>query len=286
MIFDQAQKLRELAEQRGPDSPPCGMSVPLVAISGGKGGVGASTVALRLATSLRRRGYQSLLLEADLDRGGFVGEGDRGGSIVDCLSGQRTLMDVCRTGPDGTLIVPGAWAPWNVADCTALAQQRLLAELQRPMPEVDVAVVDLGSSRNSFVRRFWQVASMVIAVTTADAECVTDTYAAIKLLHAGDTSIPVYTLVNRADPSCDPHTIHDRIGQTCKRFLGLRTSILGSLPRLDDLADDDAVTLIGQVSETLATELGLIARTDPSLRTWKSPETQTQRRTNSDHQIC
>jgi flagellar biosynthesis protein FlhG len=259
MMNDQAQKLRELARRENTASSARGATMPMVVVSGGKGGVGSSTIALHLAIALHRSGCRSLLIEADLDRGGIVEQGDGSGSIVDCLSGSRKLLETSRPGPEGILVVPGAWAPREMADCTALAQQRLLAELQRPMPNVDIAVIDLGSSRNAFVRRFWQVASMVVVVATADAECVMDAYAAIKVLHAGDTSIPIYTLLNFASTHCDPNMLHGRIAQTCRRFLGLRTSILGSLPRFDDLMHDEAEAAVGEVAAMLTSELGLTA---------------------------
>jgi flagellar biosynthesis protein FlhG len=258
MSIDQAEKLRSLARHAS-NAPPRGVSMPLVALGGGQAGVGTSTIALQLATALSRRGHKSLLLEADLDRGGSVEQDGRVDTIADCLSGRRKLRDVCRRGPDEILVVPGAWAPGEMAVCTAPAQQRLLAELQSPMPDADVAVIDLGSSRSSFVRRFWQVASMIVVVATADPDCVRDAYGAIKVLHAGDTSIPVYTLLNFARPLGDPNAIHDRIGQTCRRFLGLRTSALGSMPRLDDLTSDEAGVAAENLAGALALELGLVA---------------------------
>jgi flagellar biosynthesis protein FlhG len=257
MVSDQARNLREMARRNAACAASRGAGLPLVAVSGGKGGVGASSISLHLARALSRRGCRALLIEADLDRGGIVEAGDDGGSIADCLSGRRKLMEVCRTGPDGVRIVPGAWAPREMADCTALAQQRLLAELQSPMPQSDIVVIDLGSSRNAFVRRFWQAASMVVVVATAEAECVVDAYSAMKVLHAGDTSIPIYTLLNFTDRHCDPNAIHDRIRQTGRRFLGLRTSTLGSLPTFDDLTNDDADAAVGDLAVVLASELGL-----------------------------
>lgn len=284
MVIDQAQNLRELARQSTTGAPPYGSTVPLVAVTGGKGGVGVSTVAFRLAMALQQHGQRTLFLEADLDRGGIVEPGDCGGSIADCLAGTRSLIDVCQPGPQGMLVVPGAWAPRQMADCTALAQRRLLAELQRPGLHADIAVIDLGSSRNAFVQRFWQVASMVIVVATPDTACVMDAYAAIKVLHAGDTSLPIYTLLNLAGPKGseigfaestsvlthnrlsnhsalhDPGVMHQRIARTCRRFLGLRTSTLGSIPAFDDLTSDAAHAAVEHVAAVLATELGLTLR--------------------------
>lgn len=202
----------------------------MVVVSGGKGGVGTSTVSLQLAKAISQLGQRAILVEADLDRGGAVQQADDGPSIVDCIAGRVAVRDALEPKSDGMWILPGAWAPRDLSECTATAQDRLIVDLRSLDTHADLLFVDVGSSRNSFVRRFWRAASMVVMVTTPDAASVQDSYAAIKVLLAGDTSIPVYTLVNFAGDPSSAALVHERLRATCKRFLGLRISPLGEAP--------------------------------------------------------
>jgi flagellar biosynthesis protein FlhG len=213
---------------------------------------------MQLAAATSRRGQRAVLIEADIDRGGLVQQADNGPSILDCLAGRVAIRDALEPGPDGIWVLPGAWAPQELGNCTASAQDRLLEDMRSLSSTADLFVVDLGSSRNPFVRRFWRAASMVVVVSSPDASSVQDSYAAIKVLLAGETSIPVYTLVNFAANASTAVLVHERLRATCKRFLGLRTSSLGEVP---ESASEHAFEAL---AETLCDELGLCtSRTNP-----------------------
>ena len=257
MSLDQAYRLRQIVRTTGCHKASAGVGLPIVVVSGGKGGVGTSTVALNLAAALSRLESRVVLVEADLDRGGSLKQPDEGGSIVECVAGYQTVLDALQPGPDGIWVLPSAWAPEKLTECTAAAQDRLIGELRSLGSHADVLIVDIGSSRNHFVRRFWRAASMVVMVTTPEVSSVMDTYAAIKVLLAGDTSMPVYTLVNSATDESNSMLVHERIRLTCRRFLGLRTSALGDVPTI---ARTSAVpSLFNPLATSLRDELGLAA---------------------------
>jgi flagellar biosynthesis protein FlhG len=271
MLLDQAYRLRQIVRgSRGQDVD-CTNVLPLVVVSGGKGGVGTSTVALQLATASSRLGRRVVLVEADLDHGGKIEQACDGGSIADCIAGRSSVRDVLEPGPEGIWTLPGAWAPQDLVECTATVQDRLLSELRSLTAHADLLIADVGSSRNHFVRRFWRAASMVVMVTTPEMTSVMDTYAAIKVLLAGDTSIPVYTLINFATNGSNSILVHERIRATCKRFLGLRTSVLGAVPTRalpDSSPPSTRVTksVFDPLARTLCEELGLGTPNQNTLR--------------------
>jgi flagellar biosynthesis protein FlhG len=228
MVRDQADELRQLVRQKGHGAE--GVGQPrLIVISGGKGGVGATTIALNLAAALTRNGRRTLLVDADLGRvgAGAWRDAPRHGSIVDVLSGRQDLHEALERGPAGMQILAGAWAPEEVFDCSAAQQQRFIAQLRGLATHADAVVVDAGSARNHFVRRFWHSADLVLLVTTIESASIMDAYAAAKLLLAGDASIPLETVVNAAPSASAADDVHARISQACRRFLGLRVSAAG-----------------------------------------------------------
>ena len=68
-MLDQAHDLRRLATECRPTAARSAGRPRLLALTGGKGGVGTTTMAIRLATTLTQAGQRTLLVDAD-PRGG------------------------------------------------------------------------------------------------------------------------------------------------------------------------------------------------------------------------
>jgi flagellar biosynthesis protein FlhG len=245
-MLDQAFKLRQLAAASGryADSR---AAPPLVVVTGGDSGVGTSTVARQLALGINDSGQRTLLI--DLNNKSRTG--------TDCLTGPDRLLDAMELDSSGVWVVDGVATADRLNDCTALAQQQFLQQLQRLQSRVDLAIFDAGSLRNLFVRRLWQAASMVVVVCRDNATSITAGYSAIKVLLAGETSVPVYTCINSPSDLRQAELAHDRIRATCRKFLGVRTAPLGSVPLLADeppyLPQDDglAARVIAELGLTL-----------------------------------
>ena len=232
MNRDQADELRLLVRANARHAPSSEAPVQLIAVTGGLRGVGTTTIALNLAVALALQGQRTILVDADLDRGavaGLCGLTERG-SILDVLSSRRSIHEVLARGPAGIQVLPGVWAPHEAHDCSATAQGRLIAQLKRLGAHADVVVVDTGSGRSSFVRRFWQAADMPLVVTTPEPVAIMDCYATIKVLLAGDASIGVQIAVNRGTSAEQAAEVQARIAAACRRFLGVRAAAAGHLP--------------------------------------------------------
>jgi len=215
--------LRQLVRQRslGAAAAP---AASLVVVSGGKGGVGTTTVAINLAVALARQGRRAVFVDADMEHGGNTQIGpqlDRG-CVLDVLAGRRNVHEVLQRGPSGIQVLSGAWAAQETAPFSAAAQDRFIADLKHLAPHAEVVVIDAGGGRGHFVRRFWHAAGTVLIVTTPDDAAVMQCYAAIKVLVAGDASVPIRALVNRASNASATADVQARIAEACRRFLGLR----------------------------------------------------------------
>ena len=180
-----------------------------------------------------------MLVDADLEKPGVAHlcQTSQQGSILDVLTGRRSIHEVLELGPAGIQVLPGAWGRDRVPDFSALAQQRFIDELKSLGLHADVVVIDLGSGRNAFVRRFWQSCDSLLLVTTPDASTIMDSYAAIKVLWSADVKAPVQTVVNFVADSRGPNGVHERIAEASRRFLGLNTTPAGHVPT-DSTASD------------------------------------------------
>jgi len=241
-VSDQAFHLRALvraaaqADAGAPFPPP-----RKIVVCGGKGGAGATTIAVNLSIAFARLGSRVVLVDADMNHADVAAhcQLETRDTLADVLSARRTVHEVLTRGPAGIQIVAGDWSSTSVPDCSPAAQDRLLAELDRLGRHADLVVLDAGSGLNHVVRRFWQAADAVLLVTTPDRVAIMDSYAAIKVLGAR-RELAVHTITNRADAETAAD-VHVRLNDACERFLNRSILFAGSL------SDDSA---IGEAAST------------------------------------
>lgn len=235
--MDQASELRELVRQ---DAAHLGVPADaphMIAVASGKGGVGTTTIAVKLAVALAELGRRVVLVDADFD-GADVGNLCRiygEASIADVLKGSRSVHETLCRGPSGVQVLPGAWTGQSTDDCTPMAQERLIAALRGLGAHADDVVLDVGTGVSRVNRRFWHAGDKVVAVTTSDDVAVMNTYAAIKLLAAPDPQLPVYALINRQSDTAVAVEVYQRLSRACQRFLGRPLHDGGALPEADEV---------------------------------------------------
>jgi flagellar biosynthesis protein FlhG len=234
MLPDQANDLRNLVIRavRGVgshDAPP----PKLLVLAGGKGGVGTTTVAVNLATSLARDGQRVVLVDADF-AGPNVAEMcglDGAYGAADVLAGRRTVHEVLLRGPMGIQVLPANRARVEPADCTPQAQERLLAQLRSLGAHADYVLIDAGSGSSRTMRRFWESADGVLLVLESDGASVMDAYALVKLVcNENPPPAPIAAVVNNAADD-ESGEVLERLSRACRRFLGFTVVAAGIVPR-------------------------------------------------------
>ncbi len=155
----------------------------IVAIGGGKGGIGKSLIATTLAIELVRRGLRVVLVDCDL-----------GGANLHSLLGMEypkaTLSDFVlrRVAALGELVVPtpvaglglisGARNAIQVANPMYQQKMRLIKALQRI--DADVAVLDLGAGTHYNVVDFFLLADNGVLVVVPEPTSVENAYRFLK----------------------------------------------------------------------------------------------------------
>ena len=224
MYQDQAAELRNLVQKFGVRST--SIAAPrIVVVSGGKCGVGASTVAATASAILAKSGQKVVLVDAD----------PRNPTLEGFCSPSQAI-DQSATCP--ATIAKGFGflnAPWvETSHQPSVAYHlsdflRFAKSLAKVGGRSDSIVVDTGSGESPVARALWTVCHAAIVVTDATTDSVIDTYALVKAMHTLPAAGRIFATVNRSS-SQDGADVFRRLSQSCHRFLSQRIDDGGAIP--------------------------------------------------------
>ncbi len=231
-MHDQADQLRQLVRDTIQADQSLQPGVPIIALSGGKGGVGTTTIAARLAQELSRLGKNTVLVDANLAQPDLaklfpvlksspvLNNSQPRDTLAKVLDGSRKAVEVLQSVGHNLQLLPGRWIPQSPPDLSSQAVDRLLAELRSLGSTADVVVADVGCGMSPWANRLWQASQQILLVTTPEPVAVMDSYAAIKQTDTQSLDQKLRIVVNRCDNKAEARAIVGRLDHTCRRFLG------------------------------------------------------------------
>ncbi|KAF1722449.1 MinD/ParA family protein [Pseudoxanthomonas wuyuanensis] len=210
--------------------------VRVVAVTGGKGGVGKTNLSVNLAVSLAEMGKRTLLMDADLGLANvdvLLGLSPKF-TLADLVAGRCGLEDVLVEGPDGLLIVPASSGFRHMAELQPAEHVGLVnvfSELQRAL---DVMVVDTAAGITDSVLTFCQAAQDTVVVVCDEPASITDAYALIKVLSRERGVDRVHVVANMVRDPNEGRRLYEKLARVCERFLGdVALHYLGAVPQDD-----------------------------------------------------
>ena len=240
MIVDQAETLRGLVRQStgqvdhppvSPQPTPKPRLAQALAISSGKGGVGKSTVAVNLAVMLSRMGRRVALLDADMGTANadVLCNVMPVHTLAHVVSGRREIEEIAIHAPGGFSLIPGASGLAQMAALGSRERQRLIDQFARLEQAYDVLLIDTGAGIGPSVLGLLTAADRALIVTTPDPTAITDAYAVIKTAHRQHPELDARLLVNQASDAQEAREVYSRVGNVCRKFLGLEVPYAGCL---------------------------------------------------------
>ena len=212
--------------------------MPFVLITGGKGGVGKSTLAANLGVQLGMQRRRVLLVDLDLGLANLnvLLRLPAGPTLEDALAGRATFEECVVPGPGGVHVLPGGSGNADMGRPDDERRDRLLGGLKRLAAGYDVVLADSAAGIGPDVLAFATAARHVWVVTTPQPASLTDAYGLIKALHTYGLEVEVEVptpeiIVNLAGGLEEAETTARKLRSVCEQFLLRSPRRGGWMPR-------------------------------------------------------
>jgi len=236
-MSSQLAAVRQFIVERGRNASHARATPSVVVVGAGKGGVGTSTVATLLASSMSEH-RNVLLVETGHQLGAMhqlLGV-DPAHTLDDLRAGRAAPEELLIPVADRLTLLSAHSPP--TAELLSAAERKLLFRRTASLYErYELVVVDAGSTVDSIVTACAET-SRFLAVTAPDRIAIVSTYALIKLLHLRCPTVTVEVVANRCEDEVAARTI-DSITEACAKFLGRPVDYAGAVP--DDPNFTDAL---------------------------------------------
>jgi flagellar biosynthesis protein FlhG len=206
--------------------------VQVIAVTGGKGGVGKTSVAVNLAAALAEQGKRVLLFDGDMSLANvdvLLGITPRY-TLEHVLDGRCTLEEAIVQTPAGFSVIPGASGVSRLAELSTAEHLGLVQAFSHLTTRLDFLIIDTAAGIADSVRQFCQAAQQVLVVLRDEPASLTDAYALIKVLNRSH-GVPRFRIL--ANMSASPgagEALFRKLERVTSRFLDVVLDYAGEIP--------------------------------------------------------
>lgn len=206
--------------------------VQVIAVTGGKGGIGKTNVSVNLSLALADMGRRVVLLDADLGLANvdvLLGLKPKA-TLADVLEGKCDLRDVMVNGPGGIRVVPAASGAAAMVSLSAQQHAGLIQAFSEIGDNIDVLIVDTAAGIGDSVVSFVRAAQEALIVVCDEPTSITDAYALIKLLNRDHGMTRFRVLANMVGTPQEGRMVFAKLTKVTDRFLDVALQYVGAVP--------------------------------------------------------
>ena len=223
MIDDQASSLRKMKQSR---------LIKVIAVTGGKGGVGKTNITLNTAIAMAKQGKRVMVLAADL---GLANVDVMLGLRVEknlshVLSGECTLDEVLVTGPHGIKIAPATSGTQSMAELSPTEHAGLIRAFSELRSQIDVLIVDTAAGISDMVLSFSKASQDIMVVVCDEPTSLTDAYALIKILNREHGVFRFKIVANMVRDVREGQELFSKLSKVTGRFLDVALELVATVP--------------------------------------------------------
>lgn len=226
--LDQAAGLRRIKESH---------PVRVIAVTGGKGGIGKTNIAVNLAMAMSQLGRKVMVMDADLGLGNvdvLLGLHPKA-NLHHVITGERTLEEIMMDGPGNIKVIPASSGIQDMAQLDAHTHAGLITAFSELSHDVDVLIIDTAAGISDTVISFLRAAQEVLVVVNDEPASITDAYAIIKLLSRNYSVFRFRIVANMTQSAQHGREIYTKISKVTDRFLEVALDYAGHIPEDDFL---------------------------------------------------
>jgi flagellar biosynthesis protein FlhG len=206
--------------------------VRVIAITGGKGGVGKTNISANLGVALAEMGRRVMLLDADMGLANLdvVLGLHAHKNLSHVMRGESTLEEIIVTGPKGMRVVPGASGIQHMAEMSQAENAGLIHAFSEVANDVDVLLIDTAAGISDVVISFSRAAQEQIVVVCDEPASITDAYAIIKLLNRDHGISRFQILANMVKSVQEGRDLYNKMCRVTDQYLDVMLNYMGSIP--------------------------------------------------------
>lgn len=211
--------------------------VKVIAVTGGKGGVGKTNVSLNMAVAMAGQGKRVLVLDADLGLANVdVVLGLRvEKNLSHVLAGECELDDILVKGPGGIQIVPATSGTRSMVELSPQEHAGLIRAFSTMRTEFDVLIVDTAAGISNMVLSFARAAQDVVVVVCDEPTSITDAYALIKVLSREHGVFKFKVVANMVRTMREGQVLYSKLTKVTDRFLDVALELAAIVPYDENL---------------------------------------------------
>lgn len=204
----------------------------VIAVSGGKGGVGKTTLSINLGAALAHSGQRVLLLDGDFGLANIdvqLGLTPRY-TLQHVLSGERTLAEIIQPVGERLHVVPAASGVASMARLSSAEHAAIIQAFANLPQSFDTLLVDTAAGIGEQVLQMAAAAAHVLIVLCDEPSSLTDAYGLIKVLSRDCGVRRFQVLANRIAHGESGEALFRRLQKVTDRYLEVQLQYAGEVP--------------------------------------------------------
>jgi len=210
----------------------CSDPVQTIAVIGGKGGIGASSVAVNLAVAMGESERKILLVDGDLSLGNvdcLLGL-QPAQTLVDVIQGACELEDVILPGPKGVSVIPSSSGVTKMTRLSHFEHAHLVSLFSELGGDADTLLIDIESGLTDSAVFLARAAREIVVVVCDEPTAIRDALTTIRVL-AESGSIHRFRIVaNQTDSAQHGLDLYAKLTRYADRHFGVLLDFCGSIP--------------------------------------------------------
>jgi len=208
-----------------------------IAVSGGKGGVGKTTIAVNLATWIARGGTKTLLVDADLGMAnshilcGLKAEK----TVENFLRNSEPLEDLIYTLPWGLDLLAGGSGSIDVLNVDQVKRGNIIRSLKQISTNYEMLVVDVAAGASDASIEFCAACEKLIIVIMGEPTSFMDAYSLIKSAHLDYELDNFGIVVNQSASMQQAEALFEKFKSITDKFISVNQEFLGYVPKSENI---------------------------------------------------